>query len=156
MKLRRTHEPDRVRRYSTDAQLERIDQNTRQNLRTYAGTSPATMSSRIQQLRDEWSVERWLQLFATVGLMTTLLAATRNRKWGYLTCTGLAFFLFHALDGFDLPVPLLRQFGARTRREIDWEIYALKALRGDFAEVDPDRRNEGDQAETAAVAVGVE
>jgi hypothetical protein len=32
-------------------------------------------------------------------------------------------------------VPILRRKGVRTRREIDAERYALKALRGDFVEV---------------------
>src|SRR5438874_9255842 len=33
------------------------------------------------------------------------------------------------------PVPVLRRKGVRTRREIDAERYALKALRGDFSSV---------------------
>lgn len=32
-------------------------------------------------------------------------------------------------------MPVLRRLGVRTREEIDREKYALKALRGDFAEV---------------------
>ena len=155
MRLRRNEEPDRVRRYSTAAQLQQIDAHMRERLRQYAGQPADVIRWRINELRAEWSIERYLQLFATAGLLTCSLAVMRNRKWGYASCAGLAFFLFHALDGFDLPVPLLRQLGIRTRREIDWEIYALKALRGDFAGIDPERRRDADQAEQAAIAAGL-
>jgi hypothetical protein len=33
-------------------------------------------------------------------------------------------------------VPILRRKGVRTRREIDEEKYALKALRGDFSKLE--------------------
>jgi hypothetical protein len=47
------------------------------------------------------------------------------------------FFFFgqHALQGWCLPVPLLRRLGVRTQREIERERFALKALRGDFDSV---------------------
>lgn len=36
-----------------------------------------------------------------------------------------------------LPAPVWRELGFRSRSEIDGEIYALKALRGDFDDVEP-------------------
>ena len=44
----------------------------------------------------------------------------------------LAFFIWHALQGWCPPIPILRYFKIRTRPEIDREKYALKAMRGDF------------------------
>jgi hypothetical protein len=138
MQLRRPLETDRVRRYTTDEQLRRIDQKTARNIQFYATQSPEVITERISALRAEWSIERFLQLnVAAVGLTTALLAVTRDRRWGIATCIGLGFFLLHATDGFDPPLPLLRQLGIRTREEIDREIYALKALRGDFDDVEP-------------------
>jgi hypothetical protein len=88
---------------------------------------------------------------AAVGLTTALMAVTRSRKWGYATCAALGFFLLHATDGFDPPLPLLRQLGIRTRGEIDREIYALKVIRGDFDEVREVRKH----AEPAAVGAAI-
>ena len=41
----------------------------------------------------------------------------------------------HGLQGWCPPVPFLRRMGFRTASEIDYERYALKALRGDFKDV---------------------
>lgn len=157
MPFRRSNEPDRVRRYTSEQQLRRINEMTLRNVRHYSGLPPDVIETRIQELEGEWSVERFLQLnVATIGLTTALLAATRNRKWGYATCAALAFFLLHATDGFDPPLPLLRQLGVRTRSEIDREIYALKVIRGDFDDVRETRRTAEPAAVGAALrAVGI-
>jgi hypothetical protein len=46
----------------------------------------------------------------------------------------LTFLFQHAVQGWCPPLPVLRRLGVRTRKEIDRERYALKALRGDFAD----------------------
>ena len=66
----------------------------------------------------------------------TMGAATRNRKWFLLPTAVAAFLLLHAVEGWCPPLPILRRLGFRTQREIDDERTALKALRGDFAEID--------------------
>jgi hypothetical protein len=148
-------EPDRVRRYTSQAQQRRLDEGMERRVRLYASQSPEVISERIRELYREWSIERYLQInVAAVGLTTAALAVGKNRKWGYATCAGLAFFLFHAVEGFDPPLPLMRKAGLRTRAEIDREIYALKILRGDF---DDAIEAEDDQGRTAAAleAVGL-
>jgi hypothetical protein len=50
----------------------------------------------------------------------------------------LGFLLQHATQGWCPPVSVLRRRGVRTRREIEAERYALKALRGDFSGLPPD------------------
>lgn len=130
---RENRQPDPVRRYTHDAQNARLDDAMARRVRLYASQPAEVIAERIRELRREWSIERYLQInVAAVGLTTAALAVGKNRKWGYVTCTGLAFFLFHAVEGFDPPLPLLRQAGLRSRAEIDREIYALKILRGDF------------------------
>ncbi|ACB73880.1 hypothetical protein [Opitutus terrae] len=152
----RLAEPDRVRRFTSEEQLRQIDDTTAANIGHYASRSPAEIDERIEQLEREWGIERYLQLnVAAVGLSTAALAATQDRRWGWLTCGGLAFFLVHALLGFDPPLPLLRRRGIRTRSEINQEIHALKALRGDFRPVDDDRSLDG-KIEAALRAVGLQ
>ncbi|HTL66100.1 MAG TPA: hypothetical protein VL200_00420 [Lacunisphaera sp.] len=132
------HEPDRARRYSTPRQLARIDEKSDRNVRLYGRQSRDMIDARIAELRAEWSLERVVQLnIAAVGLGTVLLALTRNRRWGLATCGAMAFLFLHATDGFAPPVPVWRELGFRSRAEIDREIYALKAVRGDFDEVEP-------------------
>lgn len=157
MHLRQTNEVDPVRRYSTDRQLERIDREIARSVRLYAGQSPEVIDARIAECGREWSIERFLQLnAAAVGLTTALLAVTHDRRWGFATCAALGFFLLHATDGFDPPLPLLRQLGIRSRREIDEEVYALKVLRGDFRDVEPPQEQpEQAPADAALRAVGL-
>jgi hypothetical protein len=82
---------------------------------------------------------------------------TRDRRWGIATCAGLGFFLFHALEGFDPPLPLLRRFGVRTRLEINREVYALKVMRGDFDALEGrEEMNESPEVTAALRAVGVD
>lgn len=137
MRLRQNNDPDRVRRYSSDRQLREIEERTLRNIRLYASQPADVIDERIQELGREWSIERFLQLnAAAIGISTAALAVLRSRKWGFATCVGLGFFLVHATEGFDPPIPLLRKLGVRTRGEIDREIYALKIIRGDFDHVE--------------------
>lgn len=62
----------------------------------------------------------------------------------------LGFLAQQALQGWCPPVPVFRRLGFRTRREIDAEKDALKALRGDFQTVS--RAPEQDGRATAAIA----
>lgn len=154
--LVRRAEPDRVRRYTSQQQIRRIDQAMEDRLRMYASAPPSVIEQRIEELRREWSIERYLQLnIAAVGLATVALAATTDRRWGWLTCAGLGFFLFHAVEGFDPPLPALRRLGIRTRSEINAEIYALKVIRGDFEGIGDGRAGRAQESENALRAVGL-
>jgi hypothetical protein len=134
-----TQASDRVRA-QTAAQLNaRIDQRTRDRLRRAASAPPAAIGRLIADLDEEWDIERWLEANASVlALSGTLLGIFVNRKFLLVPCLVLPFLLQHALQGWCPPVPILRRKGVRTRREIDAEKYALKALRGDFVEVKRD------------------
>lgn len=147
-------EPDRVRRHTSRERLRKLDEDMARRLRIYAGQPRELISARIEELRREWSIERYLQInVAAVGFATAALAVTRDRRWGLATCAGLGFFLFHAVEGFDPPMPLMRKAGLRSREEIDREIYALKVLRGDFDLVF-DCDHEAGRVEAALAAVG--
>src|SRR6266516_3738905 len=82
------------------------------------------------------SVERAIHANAsTLAFAGIVLGARGSRSWLLLSALATAFLLQHALRGWCPPVPVLRQLGFRTAREIERERQALKALRGDFAEV---------------------
>jgi hypothetical protein len=128
---------DRVRARTSASINDEIDQRTTRRLMRAAGAPPAALSRLIADLDEEWDIERWLETNASALALTgTVLGLFVNKKFFILPCLVLPFLLQHALQGWCPPVPLLRRQGVRTRREIDAEKYALKALRGDFAGIE--------------------
>jgi hypothetical protein len=81
-------------------------------------------------------VERWLETNASsLALGGLLLGLTINRKWLWVATVVLPFLPVHAIQDWCPPLPLVRRMGVRNQREIAEEKYALKYLRGDFAEI---------------------
>jgi hypothetical protein len=127
---------DRVRAQTASHINDEIDQRTRRRLLRASGAPPAAISRLIADLDEEWDIERWLETNASLlALSGTLLGIFVNKKFLAIPCLVLPFLLQHAIQGWCPPVPLFRRKGIRTRREIDAEKYALKALRGDFVAV---------------------
>ncbi len=127
---------DRVRAHTGHEVNERVDRDTRACLENFAARGQPEITAHIDELHREWDMERLLQANASVLALTgVMLGATRSRKWLAIPGVVFSFFLQHALQGWCPPVPIFRRFGARTRKEINREKYALKALRGDFDEV---------------------
>jgi hypothetical protein len=106
-----------------------IDRQTNSNIRRYANSSEEVINRRIEELDQEWDIERALEANASALALTgLLLGLTVNRKWLALPTVVLSFRLQHSLQGWCPPLPLLRRLGVRTRGEIDREKYELKAL----------------------------
>lgn len=104
-------------------------------LREHA-TRRREIAARIVILEREWDLDRMLAMsLAIAALAGTILAVTVGAYWVALTIFSLVFLLQHAVQGWCPPTVVLRRFGYRTRREIDREKYALKAIRGDFEAV---------------------
>ena len=102
------------------------------------------MTRRIDELDREWDIERVLETNASViALSGLILGATHNKKWLIVPGIVTTFLFHHAVQGWCPPVPLFRRLGVRTRREIDEEKYALKAIRGDFDGVSSGTHNVG-------------
>ena len=120
---------DRVR-HSTAPEVNReIDRRTNSNIRRYANSSEEIIHRRIEELDQEWDIERALEVNAsTLALTGLLLGVTANRKWLILPGIVFSFLLQHGLQGWCPPLPILRKMGVRTRGEIDREKYELKAL----------------------------
>jgi hypothetical protein len=126
-------ESDRVRSHTAPAQLREIDEGIRRRVEALAGADDEVLTRRIEQLDREWDMERVLEAnAASLTLTGVLLGVRRDRRWLVLPAVVSAFLLQHALQGWCPPLPLFRRLGVRTRREIDAEKHALKALRGDY------------------------
>jgi len=131
-----TTELDRVRAHTDPEIVQQIDARMEERIRFYATQPPDVISRRIEELEQEWDIDRWLETNAAgLALSGVLLSVFRNRKWLLLTAGVLGFLLQHSVQGWCPPVSVLRRFGIRTRREIDREKYALKLLRGDFQSI---------------------
>jgi hypothetical protein len=133
-------EPDRVRENTTHQINSYLDRDGFHCVDALANADRETISRHIDDLDREWDVERVLQTNASIlALSGIMLGAAVNRKFLVLPAAVLSFFLQHAVQGWCPPVPVFRRMGIRTRKEINREKYALKALRGDFHEVDKPR-----------------
>jgi hypothetical protein len=94
--------------------------------------APEEFHRRLVELDEEWDVERILQFNFSLASATGVMLGLRDPRWLLLPAAVYSFFLQHALHGWCPPLPVFRRLGFRTMREIEWERFALKVLRGDF------------------------
>jgi hypothetical protein len=128
---------DRVRDNTANDVNQQIDRQTERNVARYAHARSYEIDRRLAELDAEWDVERYLETMApSFTLLGTFLGLTKSRKWLAIPIIVQGFFLQHALQGWCPPLILLRRLGIRTADEINKERYAIKALRGDFEDVD--------------------
>jgi hypothetical protein len=127
-----TAEFDTVRANSDPQVNQKIDSTIEERIRFYASQPKEAISKRIEELDQEWDIERFLETNAAGIALAGVVLGLVRKKWLLVSATVLGFMLQHAIKGWCPPIPLLRKFGIRTRREIDREKYALKILRGDF------------------------
>jgi len=95
------------------------------------------IEERLADLEKEWDVERTVAVGAGAASLAGLVLGLFKKRWALLPVAAAALLIAHAVEGCCAPMPLLRCLGVRTRREIDQERYALKALRGDFSAIAP-------------------
>jgi hypothetical protein len=140
---------DRVQAHTAARVNREIHSNAARRVVHAAGLPEAAIARRIGELDEEWDIERWLEANASALAFTgTVLGLVVNKKFLAIPCIVLPFLFQHAIQGWCPPVPIFRRKGVRTRREIDVEKYALKALRGDFAQMP----GSGDRAEAGRAA----
>ncbi|MEK4034204.1 hypothetical protein WOC76_12925 [Methylocystis sp. IM3] len=127
---------DRVQRHTDEAVNRTIHAQMLERL-VYFALHPERIEERLHHLDREWDIERALEANAsTFALAGLTLGFAVDRRWLALPVLVAGFLLQHALQGWCPPLPVLRRLGFRTQREIDRERYALKALRGDFRQVE--------------------
>jgi hypothetical protein len=124
---------DRVRSHTAPHVNWRLDEERAQRVAELSSGPQEQIAGRIAELDREWDVERLLEANAAgLTLLSLTLARWHSPRWLLLSATVPAFLLQHALQGWCPPIEIFRRIGVRTRREIDAERVALKALRGDF------------------------
>lgn len=143
---------ERVPRNTSACVNERILRRIEESVARCAAKGPEAISRRLAELDREWDVERTLETNASLAVLVGLtMGAKVDRRWFAFPAVIAGFLLQHAVQGWCPPLPVLRRLGFRTSSEIDYERYALKAVRGDFRDVLPNRR--GKRALTAGHAV---
>jgi len=131
---------DRVPAHTDREINEQIRKRTEANIAHYSGAGRAAIDRRLRELDEEWDIERTLEAnAATACLIGVTLGATVDRRWFFFPAVIGGFLLQHALQGWCPPLPVFRRLGVRTSSEIDYERYALKALRGHFEQIDSKR-----------------
>jgi hypothetical protein len=127
---------DRVPKHTAETINEQIRRQTEENVARFQNASREEIEERLEELDREWDIERMLEAnAATACLVGLTLGATVDRKWFLFPAVVAGFLLQHALQGWCPPLPVFRRMGVRTASEIDYERYALKAMRGDFEAV---------------------
>ena len=87
-------ERDRVRRSTSREQLARIDEQIEHSIRAHSALPRERLDSRIRELQEEWSMERYLETNASIiGLTTAFLGLAVSRKWLLLTGTVMGFLM---------------------------------------------------------------
>ena len=108
-----------------------IRQQTEANV-GYFAEHPEEIDGRLEELDQEWDIERTLEAnaasFSLIGLTLGGRRSTLVRHPG----RGRRVPVAARLQGWCPPVPVFRRLGIRTAGEIEQESYALKMLRGDF------------------------
>jgi hypothetical protein len=134
-------ETDRVRAHSRQPLNREVDRESRACVEQLASADRTALTEHIATLDREWDVERYLQTnMGIVSLTGLVLGAAVSPRFLLLPGLVFTFFFQHAVQGWCPPLPVFRRMGVRTRREINREKYALKALRGDFEGVGADGR----------------
>ena len=135
MQVARMDIKDRVRSSTAEEINRQLDRELESRLRRFGDRDWSEIEIRIDQLEREWDIEQVLQTNASLLAFTgVVLGALHSKRWLMLPGLVLPFLFQHAVQGWCPPVPFFRRMGIRTRKEIDQENFALKALRGDFGD----------------------
>jgi hypothetical protein len=129
----------RVAEHTAPRLNDKIMRHTEKNIQYYVCSGGRNIDERLKELDGEWDIERAIAMNDSVSILGGMLfGLVFSRRWFLLPALIGAFLLQHAIQGWCPLVPLLRRFGLRTEREIDYERYSLKLIRGDYQNV-PDR-----------------
>lgn len=129
---------ERVPMHTAPEVQQQIRHKTVINIGAYLNAPEHQLTERINELDQEWDIERVLEAnAASLALMGIVLSRTASRTWILLPTAVAAFLLQHAVQGWCPPVPVLRRIGVRTAGEIHAEKIALKRVRGDFGRFRP-------------------
>jgi hypothetical protein len=125
----RSHVPQEVNR--------RIDERVERCVRHMAQQERSEISCYLEKLEREWDLNRAVTVVGSLAAVAGLLLGRRDGgRWRLLSGVAAGLLLQHGLLGFGPLAGVVRALGGvRTRREIDLEKFACKALRGDFERI---------------------
>lgn len=131
-----------IKQYLPDVMYASVDEAARvnrervgQNVAFYQA-NPEGLDARLNELSEEWDVDRILQVgMSCASLMGFWFSLTRTRLWLLLPLVAAGGALHHGVTGQSPAADLVRRLGFRTRDEIESEMIALQAVRGDYAGV---------------------
>jgi hypothetical protein len=127
---------DRVPEHTAEHINELIHHEMQERVARLAAAGPGAIDRRLKELDREWDIERTLETnAATLSAVGAALALFVHRRFAILPLVVGGFLVQHAVQGWCPPLPIFRRYGVRTQSEIEQERYALKAIRGDFAQV---------------------
>ena len=149
---------DRVPAHTSPSINAWIRDQTERRIEHLVNAPPAAIQKRLDELEEEWDVERALETNASLAaLLGIALGVAVDKRWLILSTAVGGFLLQHALQGWCPPLPILRRLGFRTSYEIDAERYALKAMRGDFVKFSRARHKKSAESKAAeAIATAEE
>jgi hypothetical protein len=128
---------DAVRSHVPDGINRRIDERVERCVRHMAQQERAEITRYLERLDREWDLNRAVTVVGAAAAVVGLWLGRRDGgRWRLLSGVAAGLLLQHGLLGFGPLAELVRALGGvRTRREIDLEKFALKALRGDFERI---------------------
>jgi hypothetical protein len=130
---------DAVRTHTADGVNRRIDERVEACVRHMAEQDRPAVTQYLDKLEREWDLNRVVTVTASaVTVLGLVLGAKGGRGWRVMSGVAAGLLLQHGLLGFGPVAELVRLLGVRTRKEIDLEKFALKALRGDFERIPHD------------------
>lgn len=113
----------------------RIDARVEETVSHLAERDRAAMTDHLCRLDGEWDLERVVSVVAAVGVLGGVLIGGGRQAGRLLAGVVAGLLLQQGLWGTSPLAEAVRRLGVRTRREVDLERFALKALRGDFSRI---------------------
>jgi hypothetical protein len=110
--------------------------SVKDSVRFYGSLGSHSISDRLAALEDEPELETVATLgLAGAGVLALIFGLLGSRLWRLLAWLVLPLIFAHARGRLAAPGQFLKTLGLRSRKEIEEEKYALKALRGDFRDM---------------------
>src|SRR5688572_30854048 len=109
---------DRVPAHTASEINQHIQEEIEAN-QQYFRQNPKLTRQRLQELDEEWDIERAIEANAGAIGLTGILLSFADRRWIILPILVTGFLLQHAVQGWCPPVPVLRRMGFRTSYEIE-------------------------------------
>jgi len=110
--------------------------SVKDSVRFYGSLGSQSLSDRLKALEDEPELETVAILgLAGAGVLALIFGLLGSRMWRLLAWLVLPLIFAHARGRLAAPGQFLKTLGLRSRKEIEEEKYALKALRGDFRDM---------------------